>query len=52
MYEDIIKSLIVCARAEREYECFGCAYRDKGYNCNSMLMADAAEALKKFTADP
>lgn len=51
MYEDIIKSLIVCAEAEREYECDGCAYRGKGFDCNSQMMRDAAKALEKMTAE-
>ena len=48
---DIIKSLKICAASEREYECEGCAYRGKGFDCNSMMMRDAAKALEKMTAE-
>ena len=48
---EIIKSLNICATAERDYECDGCAYRGKGFDCNSMMMMDAAKALEKLTAE-
>ena len=48
---DIIKSLNICATAEREYECDGCAYRNSGFDCNSQMMRDAAKALEKLTAE-
>lgn len=48
---DIIKSLKICAASEREYECDGCAYRGKGFDCNSQMMRDAAKALEKMTAE-
>lgn len=45
MYEELIKSLRVCAIAERDFECAGCAYRDKDFDCNSVMKIDAADAI-------
>ena len=45
---EIIKSLKICATAEREYECEGCAYRDKGFDCTGKLKLDAADLIEKL----
>lgn len=48
MYEELIKSLRICAIAERDYECAGCAYRDKDFDCNSVMKIDAADAIEEL----
>ena len=48
MYEELIKSLRICAIAERDYECAGCAYRDKDFDCNSVMKIDAADAIDEL----
>ena len=45
---EIIKSLNICATAEREYECDGCAYRDRGFDCTGKLKLDAADLIEKL----
>lgn len=47
-YEKTVKSLRICAKAERDYECAGCAYT--GYNCNDLLKLDAAAAIEALQA--
>ena len=48
VYEELIKSLRICAIAERDYECAGCAYRDKDFDCNSVMKIDAADAIEEL----
>lgn len=49
MYNDLVKSLRICARAEREYECDGCSYRNKGFECNSIMKNEAADAIAELS---
>lgn len=51
MYEELIKSLRICAIAERDYECAGCAYRDKDFDCNSVMKIEAADAIEKLVLE-
>ena len=51
MMDEIIKGLRICSTAEAQNECDFCPYRDKGFDCNHILMDDAAKALEELTAD-
>lgn len=48
-YDELVKALRICAKAERDYECVGCAYT--GYNCNDLLKLDAAAAIEALQAE-